>query len=51
MLVSGMSVFFIWLLKTQRDSIIMSCIFGGVSVIGWNTLDVLNVELFPTHLR
>uniref|UniRef100_X1ZMR5 Major facilitator superfamily (MFS) profile domain-containing protein n=1 Tax=Capitella teleta TaxID=283909 RepID=X1ZMR5_CAPTE len=51
MLISGLSVFFIYLLKTQRDSIIMSCIFGGVSVIGWNTLDVLSVELFPTHLR
>ncbi|KAI0209926.1 Synaptic vesicle glycoprotein 2C [Lamellibrachia satsuma] len=51
MLVSGGSVFFVWFLKTKTQSLIMSCVFSGVSVIGWNVLDVLGVELFPTHLR
>ncbi|KAK2172293.1 hypothetical protein NP493_973g01033 [Ridgeia piscesae] len=51
MMMSGCSVFFVWFLKTQTQSLVMSCVFSGVSVIGWNVLDVLGVELFPTHLR
>ena len=27
------------------------CVFNAVSVISWNTLDVLSVEVFPTALR
>ncbi|XP_013391674.1 synaptic vesicle glycoprotein 2C-like [Lingula anatina] len=51
MVISGISVFFIWFVKNKTESLIMSCIFGGISTIGWNALDVLSVELFPTHLR
>ncbi len=51
MLISGGCVFFIAILKTQTQSLIMSCLFGGISVIGWNALDVIGMEVFPTHLR
>ncbi|XP_030630226.1 synaptic vesicle glycoprotein 2B [Chanos chanos] len=51
LLLSSISVFFIWLLKTKTQSLIMSCIFSGVSVISWNALDVISTELYPTQLR
>ena len=51
MVISGVCVFFIALLKDKTQSLIMSCFFSGVSVIGWNALDVIGMELYPTHLR
>ena len=51
MVASGGSVFFVWFVKTETQVLVMSCIFSGVTVIGWNVLDVLGVELFPTYLR
>uniref|UniRef100_A0AAY4DKR4 Major facilitator superfamily (MFS) profile domain-containing protein n=1 Tax=Denticeps clupeoides TaxID=299321 RepID=A0AAY4DKR4_9TELE len=51
LLVSSISVFFIWVVRTKTHSVVMSCVFSGVSVICWNALDVLSTELYPTHLR
>eukprot|EP00057_Strongylocentrotus_purpuratus_P001895 XP_003723431.1 PREDICTED: synaptic vesicle glycoprotein 2C isoform X1 [Strongylocentrotus purpuratus] len=51
MIVSGISVFFIWFLKTRIQVLIMSCVFGAISVITWNTLNVVGVELYPTSCR
>lgn len=51
LLVSSLSVFFIYLVKTKVQSLIVSCVFGGVSVITWNSLDVVGTELYPTQLR
>jgi VNT family MFS transporter (synaptic vesicle glycoprotein 2) len=51
MVIAGLSVFFIWFLDSHTHSVIMSCIFSGVTTIGWNVLDVLSVECFPTVLR
>ncbi|XP_072138412.1 synaptic vesicle glycoprotein 2C isoform X2 [Mobula birostris] len=48
---SGLSVFFIWEVKTKSQSLIMSCVFSAISVIAWNSLDVIGLELYPTHLR
>ncbi|XP_072881066.1 synaptic vesicle glycoprotein 2C isoform X3 [Hemitrygon akajei] len=48
---SGLSVFFIWEVKTKSQSLIMSCLFSAISVIAWNSLDVIGLELYPTHLR
>lgn len=48
---SSMSVFIIYVVKTKAQSLIMSCVFSGVSVISWNALDVLGTELYPTQLR
>lgn len=51
LLVSSLSVFFIYVVKTKTQSLVLSCIFSGVSVIAWNALDVVGTELFPTQLR
>ncbi|KAM8862013.1 synaptic vesicle glycoprotein 2C isoform 1-T1 [Synchiropus picturatus] len=51
LLVSGLSVFLIYVVKTKVHSLLLSCIFSGVSVIAWNALDVLAPELYPTKLR
>ncbi|XP_008292775.1 synaptic vesicle glycoprotein 2B [Stegastes partitus] len=51
LLVSSVSVFFIYVVKTKTHSLVLSCIFSGVSVIAWNALDVVGTELFPTQLR
>ncbi|XP_026856386.2 synaptic vesicle glycoprotein 2B isoform X2 [Electrophorus electricus] len=51
LLVSSLSVFLIYEVKTKGQSFLMSCVFSGVSVISWNALDVISTELYPTHLR
>ena len=51
MVISGLSVFFLWFVHKRWQNILMSCIFGAVSTIGFNSLDVLQTELFPTDVR
>lgn len=51
MMMSGLSVFFLWFVHERWQNILMSCVFGAVSTVGFNTLDVLQTELFPTHVR
>ncbi|KAM9808124.1 synaptic vesicle glycoprotein 2B [Neosynchiropus ocellatus] len=51
LLVSSLSVFLIYVVKTKAQSLLLSCVFSGVSVIAWNALDVLAPELYPTQLR
>ncbi|KAM4553636.1 synaptic vesicle glycoprotein 2C [Fundulus diaphanus] len=49
--VSSLSVFLIYVVQTKAQSLALSCIFSGVSVIAWNALDVVGTELYPTQLR
>uniref|UniRef100_UPI003AAEB921 synaptic vesicle glycoprotein 2C n=1 Tax=Centroberyx gerrardi TaxID=166262 RepID=UPI003AAEB921 len=51
LVLSSVSVFFIYVVQTKSQSLILSCVFSGVSVISWNALDVVGTELYPTHLR
>lgn len=51
LVVSSLSIFFIYMVQTQVQSLLLSCIFSSVSVICWNSLDVLGTELYPTQLR
>ncbi|XP_022107882.1 synaptic vesicle glycoprotein 2C-like isoform X2 [Acanthaster planci] len=51
LLLSGVIVFFIWFVSTRLEVLIVFCCFGGVSVITWNILNVLAVEIYPTHMR
>ncbi|KAI4873090.1 hypothetical protein NFI96_018779 [Prochilodus magdalenae] len=51
LLVSSVSVFLIYVVKTKSQSLLISCVFSGVSVISWNALDVVGTELYPTQLR
>lgn len=53
MVVCGLSALLIKVVPTREKYIvILSAIFNGVSVFGWNALDVINTsELFPVHLR
>lgn len=51
MLLSGASAFLIYLVNSATMNLILSCIFGAVSTMGFNSLDCLGIELFPTSLR
>ncbi|CAF98389.1 unnamed protein product [Tetraodon nigroviridis] len=51
LVVSSLSIFLIYVVQTRGQSLLLSCIFSGVSVICWNSLDVLGTELYPTQLR
>jgi len=51
MLLSGCSAFLIYLVNSSTMNLILSCIFGAVSTMGFNSLDCLGIELFPTSLR
>lgn len=31
--------------------IALLCLFGGISIASWNSLDVLTVELYPSDKR
>uniref|UniRef100_A0A3Q2QVL2 Synaptic vesicle glycoprotein 2 n=1 Tax=Fundulus heteroclitus TaxID=8078 RepID=A0A3Q2QVL2_FUNHE len=50
LVVSSLSVFLIYVVQTKAQSLALSCIFSGVSVIAWNALDVVGTELYPTQL-
>ncbi|XP_056271623.1 synaptic vesicle glycoprotein 2C [Pseudoliparis swirei] len=51
LLVSSLSVFLIYVVRTKVQSLVLCCVFSGVSVVTWNTLNVLGTELYPTQLR
>ncbi|TNN79857.1 Synaptic vesicle glycoprotein 2B [Liparis tanakae] len=51
LLLSSLSVFLIYVVRTKVQSLVLCCVFSGVSVVTWNTLDVLGTELYPTQLR
>uniref|UniRef100_A0A8C7Z6H9 Synaptic vesicle glycoprotein 2 n=1 Tax=Oryzias sinensis TaxID=183150 RepID=A0A8C7Z6H9_9TELE len=51
LMVSSLSVFLIYVVQTKAQSLALSCVFSGVSVIAWNALDVVGTELYPTQLR
>ncbi|XP_040893888.1 synaptic vesicle glycoprotein 2B [Toxotes jaculatrix] len=51
LVVSSLSVFLIYVVQTKAQSVVLSCVFSGVSVIAWNALDVVGTELYPTQLR
>eukprot|EP00057_Strongylocentrotus_purpuratus_P003071 XP_003725855.1 PREDICTED: synaptic vesicle glycoprotein 2C isoform X1 [Strongylocentrotus purpuratus] len=51
LIISGISVFFIWFLETRMQVLVVSIIFGAISVVSWNSLSVLSVELYPTAYR
>ncbi|XP_045608814.2 synaptic vesicle glycoprotein 2B isoform X1 [Procambarus clarkii] len=51
MVLSGCAAFGVYFVKTATDNLILGCVFGAVSTMGFNALDCLGAELFPTHLR
>lgn len=51
MVLSGGCVFFIYLVRSEAANLALSCAFGFVSTMGFNSLDCLGIELFPTHVR
>ncbi|XP_068245764.1 synaptic vesicle glycoprotein 2B-like isoform X2 [Palaemon carinicauda] len=51
MVLSGLAAFGIYFVKSSTDNLILGCVFGAVSTMGFNALDCLGAELFPTHLR
>ena len=48
---SGASVFSIYFVTSSAANLALSCVFGAVSTMGFNALDCLGAELFPTRLR
>lgn len=51
MVLSGIAAFGVYLVKSSVDNLILACVFGAVCTMGFNALDCLGAELFPTHLR
>ena len=51
MVLSAVTVFLFWFVDTEMKMLVMSCFFSALSVAGWNTLDPLALENYPTNLR
>ncbi|XP_052236905.1 synaptic vesicle glycoprotein 2C-like isoform X1 [Dreissena polymorpha] len=51
MVISGGTVFLLPVVKTKLQNLLISCMFGAVTTVGWNAIDVLQAELFPTAVR
>lgn len=51
MVASGLAAFLIWAVRSTVGNLILSCVFGAVSTMGFNALDCLGAELFPTNVR
>lgn len=48
---SSIVTFFMPLVSETWQVTLFSCAFFGLGTGGWNALDVVSTELFPTHLR
>lgn len=51
MLISSGAGFFMWFLQTKVGVIVFEAAFNMVFISGWNALDVLTTEAYPTNLR
>jgi len=51
MTLSGLSAFLVYLVRSEMANLLVSILFGLVSTSGFNALDCLGIELFPTTLR
>uniref|UniRef100_A0A8C1ZIP2 Synaptic vesicle glycoprotein 2Ca n=1 Tax=Cyprinus carpio TaxID=7962 RepID=A0A8C1ZIP2_CYPCA len=51
MILSGISCFFLWFGTSESMMIGMLCLYNGLSISAWNSLDVVTVELYPTDRR
>ncbi|KAM4568633.1 synaptic vesicle glycoprotein 2A [Fundulus diaphanus] len=49
--ISCISCFFLSFGNSESAMIALLCLFGGISIASWNALDVLTVELYPSHKR
>ncbi|KAI4875475.1 hypothetical protein NFI96_008534 [Prochilodus magdalenae] len=51
MVLSGISCFFLWFGTSEAMMIGMLCLYNGLSISAWNSLDVVTAELYPTDRR
>ncbi|CAM9909792.1 unnamed protein product [Lampetra planeri] len=51
LLLSGGCVFLLWAVRTLLQSLAAACLFSAISVVAWNALDVIGIEMYPTMLR
>ncbi|XP_030647442.1 synaptic vesicle glycoprotein 2Ca isoform X2 [Chanos chanos] len=51
MILSGISCFFLWFGTSESMMIGMLCLYNGLSISAWNSLDVVTTELYPTDRR
>ncbi|XP_014848383.1 PREDICTED: synaptic vesicle glycoprotein 2C [Poecilia mexicana] len=51
MILSGISCFFLWFGTSESMMIFMLCLYNGLSISAWNSLDVVTTESFPTVRR
>ncbi|XP_041042375.1 synaptic vesicle glycoprotein 2Ca isoform X3 [Carcharodon carcharias] len=51
MVLSGISCFFLWFGTSEAMMIGMLCLYNGLTISAWNSLDVITVELLPTDRR
>ncbi|XP_037536037.1 synaptic vesicle glycoprotein 2Ca [Nematolebias whitei] len=51
MILSGISCFFLWFGTSESMMIFMLCLYNGLSISAWNSLDVVTTESFPTDRR
>ncbi|XP_026573665.1 synaptic vesicle glycoprotein 2C [Pseudonaja textilis] len=51
MILSGISCFFLWFGTSGAMMIGMLCLYNGLTISAWNSLDVITVELYPTDRR
>ncbi|XP_072715506.1 synaptic vesicle glycoprotein 2C [Ciconia boyciana] len=51
MVLSGISCFFLWSGTSGSMMIGMLCLYNGLTISAWNSLDVITVELYPTDRR
>nr|XP_055198174.1 synaptic vesicle glycoprotein 2C isoform X3 [Nyctereutes procyonoides] len=51
MVLSGISCFFLWLGSSESMMVGVLCLYNGLTISAWNSLDVVTVELYPTDRR
>ncbi|XP_022252334.1 synaptic vesicle glycoprotein 2C-like [Limulus polyphemus] len=48
---TSLSAFFIWFLESKASVIVFESVFCFISISGWNAIDIITTEIYPTHIR
>ncbi|XP_054722226.1 synaptic vesicle glycoprotein 2C-like [Uloborus diversus] len=51
LVLSGLSVCFLWLVEDKEKVIVFESVFSFFSIFGWNALDIISTEAYPANIR
>ncbi|XP_076323195.1 synaptic vesicle glycoprotein 2C-like [Tachypleus tridentatus] len=51
LLLASLTAFFTWILESEASVIVFQSVVCFISISGWNAIDIITTEIYPTHIR